>query len=426
MKVLLISANTERINMPVLPLGLACVAEAVQKVGHDVKLLNLMTEQDAREVLRETIKQFEPEVIGISVRNIDDQSMENPRFLLEPVQQFVDDCRKLSQAPVVLGGAGYSIYPQSALDFLGADMGIQGEGEKAFATLLECLSRQDEPSNVPGLHIRGRGLQTKTSPVRHLDEFPLPMPDAHGWLPSGTREQKIWVPFQTRRGCPMDCSYCSTATIEGRNLRSRSPDAVVEALARYVEAGFKRFIFVDNTFNLPPSYAKSLCDRLAASGLKISWNCIVYPWKVDEELVEKMAGAGCRGISLGSESGSHPMLKAFNKKFEPEDVRRISDLFKRYDIQRMGFLLLGGPGENKETVLESLEFTDALNLDTVKVTMGIRIYPYTALAQTAAKEKIIAPNDNLLFPTFYMAKGLKNWLRKTIRDWMADRPHWVT
>jgi len=92
----------------------------------------------------------------------------------------------------------------------------------------------------------------------------------------------------------------------------------------------------------------------------------------------------------------------------------------------MVFLPPGGPGENKETVLESLRFTDSLNLDSVKITTGIRIYPYTALAQTAVKEKMIAPDHDLLFPTFYMAKGLEPWLEKTIRDWTADRPNWIT
>ena len=83
MRVLLISANTETINMPVLPLGLACVDEAVRSAGHDVKLVDLMGQQDARLVLQDAVDGFSPEIIGISVRNIDDQGMENPRFLLD-------------------------------------------------------------------------------------------------------------------------------------------------------------------------------------------------------------------------------------------------------------------------------------------------------------------------------------------------------
>ena len=111
MKVLLISANTEQINMPVLPLGLAYVAAAADSQGHTVKMLNLMTQTDRQKAPYGTIADFNPEIIGISVRNIDDQNMDNPRFLLESVKDVVANCRKYSDATIVLGGAGYSIFP---------------------------------------------------------------------------------------------------------------------------------------------------------------------------------------------------------------------------------------------------------------------------------------------------------------------------
>ncbi|MBW2061942.1 MAG: radical SAM protein [Deltaproteobacteria bacterium] len=424
MKVLLVSADTEQTGMPVLPLGLACVAAAAQRAGHDVNLKTLMAEQDSLTALKEIIEAFEPEAIGISVRNIDDQTMENPKFLLDSIKEIVTRCQGLSHAPIILGGAGYSIYPQSALDYLKADMGIQGEGEIAFITLLERLHRKADLSGIPGLYLPEGGLQGKVRLLRSLDDCLLPLPEDPPWIPSTLKDQRTWIPVQTRRGCSMDCNYCSTAIIEGRMTRRRSPERVVELMRRYVEAGFKRFAFVDNIFNLPTSYAKALCDQIIAAGISVSWTCIVYPWKMDEELVEKMARAGCRGISLGSESGSSKILKIMNKKFQPEDVRQISGWFKKYSIQQMGFLLLGGPGENKKTVKESLEFTDSLDLESVKITIGIRIYPYTALARIAVRDNIIEPNDDLLFPRFYMTGGLEEWLRKTVSDWTAERPHW--
>ena len=91
----------------------------------------------------------------------------------------------------------------------------------------------------------------------------------------------------------------------------------------------------------------------------------------------------------------------------------------------MGFLLLGGPGETKETVNESLKFADSLDLEAMKITIGIRIYPQTSLAQTVIKEGLIRANDSLLIPKFYIVKGLEGWLRKTVKDWMETRPHWV-
>jgi len=177
MRVLLISANTEKINMPTLPLGLACVAAATKKAGHDVVMLDLMAEKDAHSVLKKAIEGCHPDIIGISVRNIDDQNMENPRFLLGPVKEIVTGCRSLSEAKIVLGGAGYSIFPESSLSFSGADMGIQGEGEAVFPELIERIEQGASLSGLPGLYLPGHGLQCKRMFAKNLDTLPLPDTD---------------------------------------------------------------------------------------------------------------------------------------------------------------------------------------------------------------------------------------------------------
>jgi len=408
---------------------MACVAAAAQAAGHEVQTVNLMMQKDVRTPIARAIQAFSPEVIGISVRNIDDQFMEPPTFLLNSVRDVVSICRSLSNAPIVLGGAGYSIFPKTALEYLGADMGIQGEGEAAFVLLLGQMRRNADLSGIPGLYLPGAGTPEKPPQkpmvTRNLDEFPIPLPNIHLSPHSGIEENQLWIPFQTRRGCPMDCSYCSTATIEGRILRKYSPQKAVEGLRRYAEAGFRQFFFVDNTFNLPPSYAKALCDAIIAAGLNIRWRCILYPWKAGDALIGKMASAGCREVSFGFESGSEKILKDLNKRFTPHEVVRISETLQKHGIRRMGFLLLGGPGETPETVAESLGFADALQLEAVKVTTGIRIYPYTALARIAVSEGVIASEADLLLPKFYIAKNLKERLLETVGIWMKDRPNWL-
>jgi len=425
MKILLISANTEQINMPVLPLGMACIGAAVQDAGHEVNTLNLMMARDIRGLLRETITGFSPDVIGISVRNIDDQMMEPPNFLLDAVKMVVSECRSLSDAPIVLGGAGYSIFPRRVLEYLEADMGIQGEGEKAFVMLLERLEHKADTSQIPGLCLPEIGLLKKNQPVKDLDHHPQPLLNVHLLLPSGLKNEEIWFPVQTRRGCAMDCSYCSTASIEGRLLRKHSVGRAVDIIRQYANAGIKNFFFVDNTFNFPLSYAKALCDRIITEGLNIRWRCILYPWKIDDELVEKMAQAGCKEVSLGFESGSESILKRMNKRYTPDDVRRISKMLGKQQIHRMGFLLLGGPGETKDSVEQSLYFAESLETEAMKITSGIRIYPDTALHRTAVDEGIIEPDEDLLFPKFYMAKGLKSWLEKMVAKWMDGHENWI-
>ncbi len=425
MKVLLISANTEQINMPVLPLGMAQVAAAVQTAGHNVNTVNLMMAGDIRDRVKRSVVSFQPDVIGISVRNIDDQVLEDTKFLLDPVKTVVNECRDLSDAPIVLGGAGYSIFPLSALNYLKADMGIQGEGEKSFVMLLERIEHQADISKIPGLCLPETGLAKKPDLEKNLDDYPHPLLNLHMPIPSGYDMEKIWFPIQTRRGCAMDCSYCSTASIEGRMLRKHSVEYALDVILQAEAFGIKNFFFVDNTFNFPLAYAKALCDRIIRAGIHIRWRCILYPWKVDEALIEKMARAGCKEVSLGFESGSESMLKRMNKQYTLDDIRHISKMLKKQRIRCMGFLLLGGPGETRDSVEKSLSFADSLKTDAMKITTGIRIYPHTTLHRIAVDEKLVTADDDLLYPRFYIEKGLESWLKETVDRWMKDRENWM-
>ena len=407
MRVLLISANTERMNMTTMPLGLGLVAAATRRAGHEVAVLDLLTAGDPRAAVRGAIDAARPEAIGVSVRNLDDQDRRAPRFLAAPAREMVAECRLASPAPVVLGGAGYSICPHGLLDYLGADYGIRGDGEEAFPQLLGRLERGLDPRGVPGLHVRGEEADGGLALAGDLDALPL-------WdrcLETYAGEAAgVWVPVQSRRGCPNGCSYCSTGAIQGRRYRLRSPRLVADALAAQAGAGFRRFYFVDNSFNLPEEYALALCREIGARGLDVEWNCILYPNFVSEELADAMAAAGCVGASLGFESASPAVLAGMNKRFRAEDVRRVSDRLAARGVRRMGFLMFGGPGETRETVEESLAFTASLGLEELVVTVGIRLYPGTPLARRAAAEGAVAPGQDLLPPAFYLAPGLEPWI----------------
>ncbi len=421
MRALLISANMEQINMPVLPFGPACVVSAAQQAGHDVTLVDLMFESDVNAVLGEAIAALRPECIGISVRNIDDQNSEAPQFLLRDIRDVIASCRTLSDAPVVVGGAGYSIFPESALDYLEADMGIAGEGEAAFPMLLSYLECAKDVAEIPGLHIRGGRVCKPRAHIQQLDAFELPKPEL--LAVSANKNPDPWMPVQTRRGCPFHCTYCTTPTIEGAHLRKRRPEQVVAWLGDWVAAGYRNFFFVDNTFNFPPSYAKELCRLMIANKLDIQWQGIIYPQKVDAELVQLMAEAGCVHVSLGFESGCERMLRNLDKHFTPEEVRVIAARLGDCGIERMGFLLLGAPGETRESVEESLAFADSLSLEMLSVTPGVRICPDTPLAVTAAANGAVSRQDNLLYPRFYLEDNVAEWLPTYLKQWAAERPY---
>jgi radical SAM superfamily enzyme YgiQ (UPF0313 family) len=406
--------------MPTLPLGLACVAAATQKAGHEVALLNLMFEGDPTLGIRTSIEDFRPHVIGISVRNIDDQKMLQPQFMLAPVREVIATCRSLSDASIVLGGAGYSIFPESALRYLGADLGIQGEGEVVFPVVVERIGKGAQVSDIPGVYLPGQTPEGRSF-EKNLDALPLPEPSL--WIPSGAIN--LWVPLQSRRGCPLDCTFCSTSTIEGRAMRRRSPTPVVKWLAKLRETGCRNYNFVDNTFNLPPIYAKDLCRQIIEAKLDLHLWCLIYPKHIDRELVELMRQAGCRQISFGFESGSDRMLRSLNKQFNSHEVSAAAGLFAEAGIKRMGFLLLGGPGETKDSVEESLSLADSLNLEALKITVGLRIYPQTPLAKIALAEGIISADEDLLLPRFYLTPELRDWLPERVATFKTSRP-WVS
>jgi radical SAM superfamily enzyme YgiQ (UPF0313 family) len=423
MKVLLISANREDADIRVPSLGLACIAAASEKAGHEVRLADLLVEKDPRAAVEQAVAAFRPEVIGISVRNIDDQKMRATRFLLDQDRDAVRWCRGMSEAPIVLGGAGFSILPQAILEYLGADMGIQGEGEGVFPALLDHLCAGKQPSDLPGIFLTGKAPETSRAFVNRLDALPLPDPSFLVRSLAGATDAP--VPVQTRRGCPLSCSYCSTPTIEGTRTRRRSPKMIISWIARWVQEGLRNFYFVDNTFNLPPSYAMQLCSEIIAAGLDISWRCILFPTHLHPKLIETMAEAGCKEVSIGFESGSESMLRRMHKPFSLKEVRSAIDLLCRYNIRRMGFLLLGGPGETKDSVEESLAFAESLDLNSLKLTVGIRIYPHTNVAQTAREEGLIASDRDLLYPRFYIVRELEGWLYETLAARMAAHPHWI-
>ena len=406
-----------------MPLGLAFIAEALTARHHSVKMIDCVGVKNIPLYLQETVADFRPDIIGISLRNIDDQTMHNTQFLYRYDREIITLARKLSDRPIILGGAGYSMFPDAILADSDADMGIEGEGEAAICMVLERLEKSEPLDGIPGLHIKGRPGAGKREFIRDPRNSPLPDPE---YIVPSPVTADTWVPIQTRRGCAMKCSYCSTASIEGRILRKRPVEAVVEWLARLVKTGANQLYFVDNTFNLPPSYALSLCRAITGAGLDITWRCIVYPWRVDEELVSAMAQAGCFEISLGSESADDEVLRLMNKRFRRDDVSRASRLFKKYNIKQMGFIMLGAPGETRQSVEDTLAFAESLGHDMLKVTVGIRIYPHTALAEEALKQGIIKPGDTLLEPRFYITPGLdENWIREKVAQYASHHKNWI-
>jgi radical SAM superfamily enzyme YgiQ (UPF0313 family) len=397
MKVLIISVNNEKNKYGmVLPFGAYCVYANAKKAGLNVDFLDLLDSSDPINTIKETIKHSNPDYIGISIRNIDNQDMEKPYFYLADIKNFIDTIKETTSSTIILGGAGFSIFPKECLNYLGVNFGIDGEGEKTFPTLINNLCKNQ-------LVVREKHI-IYSNFKENIDSYVLP----GSKLISNKNDNNIILPIQTRKGCSFNCIYCSTHLIEGTSVRCRNIDTFVEWLSKWVNEGYRNFYFVDNTFNIPIDYTKKLLNKIIENKLPIKFNCLLYPKFVDTEMITLLKKAGCYQVSLGFESGSDNILKILNKRYTKDEVLRISEQLNKNKIEQVGFLLLGGPNENLETISESLNFIKDLPLDMLKITKGIRIYPNTKLATIAIQESKISNNTNLLYPTFYCSSEIYN------------------
>lgn len=430
MKVLLVSENRCRDNLIPYPLGIAWLAAASARAGHEVRCLDLMFSEDpAAEAAREA-SDFKPDCVGLSVRNIDNQDMLETSFYLPPVREVVVALRAVSGAPIVLGGAGFSIFPAECLRYLDVGLGVVGEGESAFPALLAALAAGADPSPLPGV-ASAAGGRVRVNPPAIGDLTRLPPPDRaaldvsrYNWQPGAG--PPFTANIQSRRGCHMGCVYCSSPLIEGRRVRARGISEVADEMQWLDERGIRSVIFTDSLFNYPADYARALCREVAGRRLSITWTASVNPAYHDPELFRLMRLAGCTTISLGNESGSDEVLGSLGKGFGREDVARTVAAARAEGLDFYCFLMVGGPGETRGTVEESVGFLDGLGAGSVRVTLGVRVYPGCELERTARREGIIEPGRNLLYPTFYVSPGCEPWLRGYMESVCRKRPGWST
>ena len=429
MRLLFISTNRCRLVFLPLPLGLAAVVAAVGE-AHEVRVLDFMFAEDPLAQVDRAVAEFRPEVIGISVRNIDNQDSRRPEIYFPEVKDLVQHLRGVSPAPLVLGGAGFSVAPLEFMEFTGADFGMVGEGE-FFARFLQVYPEKAW-DQVPGLIWRQDG-GLKLNPRRPLPQLEvLPGPALEYFTPGryqetpGSAGLPGLIPVQSRRGCPMRCIYCSTPLLEGTRTRAWAPEQVASWLAAWHEKwGLSRFYFVDNIFNCPVDYGRRLCRAIAALRLPLEWVCLINPAFPDQELFELIRAAGGAMVQVGNESGSELVLSRLGKGFALRQVERTLKLLQAADLPFTCFLLLGGPGETRETVQESVAFLEAYQPKMVNLKAGIRIHPGLPLHRLALAEGVVKPEDNLLWPKFYLAPAIREWIWDYLGEVSARHPNWI-
>ena len=422
MRVLLISPNTKKLPDPVAPLGLAFLSSALKSAGSEVRCLDLCFEENIAQALEKAIKEFSPAAIGLSLRNIDNVAYPHSVSYLPFYKKIVEDCRKLSGAPIFLGGAGFTLMPGSILQFLDVEGGIVGEGEEAFPRVLS-LKHGDSSAALEGLVRKKPGSFSRAALIHDLNSLPSPDWDALD-LPAYFRRGGMGN-LQTKRGCSFSCIYCTYPLVEGRKIRLRSPGKVAQEAEDLIRRGVENAFIVDNIFNFPESHAGEVCRAFIERNLSLKWSCYAHPAHFSRILAEEMKRAGCTGVEFGTDSGAPAVLARLRKDFTIDDIRRASRIAREAGLEVCHSLSLGAPGETEETLEETFALMEEISPTAVIAMVGLRIFPGTGLADLARAEGVLSPLSDLLKPAFYISPAVSDRVVEIARQKAALHSHWI-
>lgn len=423
-RVLLISANRYEVPYPVFPIGLSHVHAALRSAGHATRWFDCLADS---EPLESALDDFEPEVVGISIRNIDDVAFRKRETFHASAIDLCTRIRACSSARIVLGGSGFSIFPQALLTRSGADFGIQGEGEASLVSLLAALEAGTDPSAIPGLVFRDAAGVVRANPQRPgRTSWPLDAEDRPQRLVDYYLARSSMLNVQTQRGCAFECCYCTYPLIEGARLRRRPPEVVAEDLASLAARGARYVSLVDSVFNSTPTHVVETCEAILRRGVEIKWGCFLRPRDLTAEQMDLMARAGLAHVEFGSDSFSDRVLRTYGKSFSFADIKRSAELTHAARIEQCHFLILGGVGETPETMEETLAANLGVAGAVVLPVTGMRVYPGTELFEQAVREGAVAREADLLEPFHYLAPGLTaDAIAARLAEHVRTHPHWI-
>lgn len=431
MNILLFSTNRNTLPMPVMPIGACIVAEAAERAGHSVRLLDLMFIRQPLVAVEAAVMEFQPDVVGLSVRNIDNNDMGNPVFFLDDLQRIVETVRARTDAPIILGGAALGVMPEAILRLVSATCAVVGDGETVFPALLERLSCGMSISDVPGVAVIENGVFHRNALVPSGFSTLCPAPDYRRWLSLPPyRSQLATLPVQTKTGCQFECVYCTYPKIEGSICRLKDPESIAETVACFTAAGLRDIEIVDSVFNAPVDHAMNVCSALARTGSKARLQCLeLNPRHFDDALLTAMERAGFTGMGITLESAADPVLEGLNKGFTSREVHQAAEVVQRHRIPCAWIFLFGGPGETEETVRETLRFakTRIRPGDIAFFNTGIRVYPGTELEAIARRQGILTHSPvEMLAPTFYLSPDVDpRWIRQELKQAMASHMNFI-
>jgi radical SAM superfamily enzyme YgiQ (UPF0313 family) len=422
MKVVLINSNV--IKPPVTPIGLLYLSAYLKTQGVSVEVVDLCMEDRSSDAAA-SVSVHHPDVIGVSLRNIDSTQMRLNHYFLPDVLSLVHRIREGNpRVPLVMGGAGFSIAPMEIMAMSNADYGIIGEGEWAFAEFLRRREAQEDMASIPGLVYRDARNILHANPPQNTDSrllSTLPFQDIGAVDYNAYFHHGGMASLQTKRGCALDCCYCTYPLVEGKNYRLIDPRRVVDEMEFLMARGYDYFHFTDSVFNIPRHHALAVCREIIRRGLKTKWHTYVSPQGFDEELLEAFIQAGNDGIMFGADSCSERMLVEMGKSFVKKDIARAARLCRGKGMEFSINVIFGAPGESLETVQETLDTLDELRPTAAFLTQGIRVYKHTPIYARLLREGKLKGDEKLVEPFFYFSELLPPDFQDMIHRYTVER-----
>ncbi|MBI3987182.1 MAG: cobalamin B12-binding domain-containing protein [Lentisphaerae bacterium] len=405
MKVLLVQSHLGRSESgpPVFPLGLCYLATVLTR--HTVKILdlNLWTRREADEVLSRTLLEQEPDVVGLSIRNIDTTQRGDIFYYFNEVQPTARLIKRTRPgALLIAGGSGFSIFPRKIMERIPEfDLGVFLEAEDS---LPELLDRLDSPGTVKGVYFRHNG-SVAFSGARALPDFarlPIPRRDREVIdITAYMRSDGGNIGIQSKRGCCLACAYCNYPHLSGNQLRMRAPEQVADEVQGLLGLGVRRFCFVDNIFNVPRPHAEAVCRELIRRNLDVEWSAWFEVKNTTRELVELARRAGCKHFGFSPDAATDRGLSRLGKGITESDLKRSYRVIRESHGIRAGYNFFILPGMSFREIFKTLTQVVWIPLVTkgkARV-MGlgwIRIEPDTEIYRRAVAEGSLAKDAELL------------------------------
>jgi anaerobic magnesium-protoporphyrin IX monomethyl ester cyclase len=347
MRVLLVQAFTALDMELVYPLGLAYLAAHLDEHEVDIFDVNLFRESPY-EALEKKLREFGPEVVGISLRNMKVGMPHLHTDDFEPQAKAIELIKKVCPTvKVVAGGTAFSLYSDTFMKRLPQiDIGLWGEGEHRFRALLDNL---DHPEKIKGIHYRlpdGTTKFTGTPPGEDWKNLKHPRRDlvpAEPYLQSSF----VSVGVQAKRGCSLHCIHCSDTYLLGHRVRMRDPKDVVDEIEILnKEFGVKQMFMCDQIFNIPPSHAIAICKEMVDRKLELQWSAWFNEHKntLPDDLMVWLKKAGCGLLSFSPDHVDDRMLKNLDKNFRHEDMLYTVQVAKKHGMDVEYSFFLNSPG----------------------------------------------------------------------------------